>query len=164
MRVAFAILALLLATHAQVLSQATSPTNEQIAPDAGFGDVAPADEYFGNLQLSVLGIRNELRDLQAEIQTAPQRSDVVLLTAGLVEDAVTDWEAHYPADPWLPKTLYALEQVYLKIRSPAGHQAAMRVVSRLTSRYSNSIFAREALRDVRYACSSQLACYGTLTH
>lgn len=121
--------------------------------------MAPADEYFGNLQMSVLGIRNELRELQSKVDAAPDRGDLVLPMAALVEDALNDWQAHYPADPWLPKSLFALEHVYSKVRSQAGHQAAMRAVAWLISRYSNTIFADEALRDVESsACVTQLAC------
>lgn len=148
MRVAVAILALLIATSGSTLSQTTSATPTEVAPPPGYGDVAPADEYFGNLKMSVLGIRNELRLLESRVDAAPDQGDRILTMASFVEDALSDWESHYPADPWLAKSVYALEHVYSKVKSEAGRRSAMRVLSWLISRYSNTVFPEEALNDL----------------
>jgi hypothetical protein len=82
--------------------------------------VAPADEYFGKLKMSILGIRNTIKDqgLKVDVDpgTAPSTSNAIALT----EDAIRDWQHKYPCDSWLPGTLFALERFYLKIHTDDG--------------------------------------------
>ncbi|MBV8643428.1 MAG: hypothetical protein JO225_05875, partial [Candidatus Eremiobacteraeota bacterium] len=35
--------------------------------------------------------------------------------AVLVEDALHDWQRHFPRDPWIPKYTYSLAQLYGKL-------------------------------------------------
>ncbi len=92
--------------------------------------VAPADEYFGRLKMSILGVRNQLKDLTAKVQFAPDRGGDILGAATMVEDAIRDWEHKYPQDSWLPKSVFLLSQT-LRIHSygrrpaPREHDAAM---------------------------------------
>src|SRR5450755_610498 len=60
--------------------------------------VAPADEYFGKLKMSILGIRNTIRDLQANIEIDQARWTGLVNKADFTEDAVHDWEHKYPKD------------------------------------------------------------------
>ncbi|MGH7716295.1 MAG: hypothetical protein ACREML_09900, partial [Vulcanimicrobiaceae bacterium] len=43
------------------------------------------------------------------------------------EDAIRDWQHHYPRDPWLVQSLTALRGVYAKIPSERGAACARRV-------------------------------------
>lgn len=108
---------------------------DDVAPPAGHGKVAPADEYFGRLKMSVLGIRNELNHLQTQVEGSPAGSESVMGTASLVEDAIKDWEKHYPADPWLAKNVYQLTHVYANVRTDNGHLHAVTSLHWLMSRY-----------------------------
>ncbi|HEY9180755.1 MAG TPA: hypothetical protein VIO32_08535, partial [Candidatus Baltobacteraceae bacterium] len=74
--------------------------------------VAPADEYFGRLKMSILGIGNQLRDLALRLQYTPDKSEAILGSAAMVEDAMRDWEHKYPGDPWLAKDVYQLTSLY----------------------------------------------------
>jgi hypothetical protein len=65
---------------------------------AGVRDLAPADEYFGRMKMSVLGIRNALDGLERRAESG-DRSVGSMLT--LVDDAISDWRAKYPHDTWL---------------------------------------------------------------
>jgi len=65
--------------------------------------VAPADEYFGRLKMSILGIRNRIHDIQQRLAQAAFDRGAVAGQLALVEDAMRDWEARYPADPWSPR-------------------------------------------------------------
>ena len=111
---------------------------DDVAPPAGHGKVAPADEYFGRLKMSVLGIRNELNHLQSQVEASPENSESVMGTASLVEDAIKDWERHYPSDPWLAKNVYQLTHVYANVRSDVGHSHAMSTLQWLTARYDKN--------------------------
>lgn len=106
--------------------------------------VAPADEYFGRLKMSILGIRNQLRDLGLKLQYAPDRGDDVLGTASFIEDALHDWEHKYPADPWLAKSVYQLTSLYARVHSPQGQQCATRAFRWLQTRYARSTYAAQA--------------------
>jgi hypothetical protein len=155
MRVVIVSLVLLFATCGPIFSQTPSTTDE-VAPPAGFGSIAPADEYFGRLKMSVLGIRNELLQLESKIDAAPYAGDSIMSTAALVEDALHDWQNHYPGDPWLAKSVYQLEHMYAKVRSEAGHRSAMRVLSWLIASYSNTPYPQEALDDVAKSLSQPI--------
>jgi hypothetical protein len=84
--------------------------------------IAPADEYFGKLKMSILGIRNVIKDQGLKVDVAPDNAPATFSTMALTEDALRDWEHKYPCDSWLPGTLYALEHFYAKIHTSAGVQ------------------------------------------
>jgi len=77
--------------------------------------LAPADRYFGRLKMSILGVRNSLKDLSARADASPDQAEHIFDKAVLVEDALRDWQAHFPRDPWIPKYAYALAQLYSKL-------------------------------------------------
>lgn len=106
--------------------------------------VAPADEYFGRLKMSILGIRNQLRDLDARLQYTPEKSSDVLGSAAYVEDALHDWEHKYPADPWLAKDVYQLTSLYSHVHTDEGHRCENRTMQWLLGRYGKTRYAHEA--------------------
>jgi hypothetical protein len=66
-------------------------------------DLAPADEYFGQLRMSVLGIRNELNTLERRATSGDRNVAAMSGKLALVDDAMRDWRARYPRDTWLPR-------------------------------------------------------------
>jgi hypothetical protein len=85
-------------------------------------DSAPADEYFGAYHLSVLGMRNALRDLAAY---GSEQGPRVYRKLVVVEDAVAEWRERFPADPWLPKLglrLGRLFSLHLDVEGSAQHE------------------------------------------
>lgn len=106
--------------------------------------VAPADEYFGRLKMSILGIRNSLRDLSLRLSYAPDKSEDVLGSAAMVEDALHDWEHKYPADPWLPKSVYQLASLYASVPTPNGHDKAAHALRWLLTRYGRTPYGAQA--------------------
>jgi hypothetical protein len=76
------------------------------APAAQAGsmrDLAPADEYFGRMKMSVLGIRNALDGLERRASTGDRNVASMSGQLALVNDAMQDWRVHYPRDSWLPR-------------------------------------------------------------
>ena len=69
----------------------------------GMRDLAPADQYFGRLKMSVLGIRNELVALERRAQSGDRNLASMSGKLAFVDDAMRDWRAHYPRDTWLPR-------------------------------------------------------------
>lgn len=101
--------------------------------------LAPADEYFGPLKLSVLGIQNSLRDESARVgASSAGNPDSTFQHVTLLEASVRDWETKYPGDTWLPRTLLTLERLYVKIESDRSRQHAGEVASWLIDRYPAS--------------------------
>ncbi len=110
--------------------------------------VAPADEYFGRLKMSILGIRNQLRDLDQRLTYSPDRGADVMGTALFVENAIRDWESKYPADPWLARSVYQLTHLYARIHSADGHVKAVSALHWLVSRYRTSPYCTVAQSEV----------------
>jgi hypothetical protein len=73
------------------------------AQAGGMRDLAPADEYFGRMKMSVLGIRNELDGLERRASGGDRNVASMAGKLALVDDAINDWRAHYPRDSWLPR-------------------------------------------------------------
>jgi hypothetical protein len=112
----------LVALSASAASAAGTPTPsthaKPVVPHVVFLKyrVAPADEYFGRLKLSILGIRNTIKDmgLKADADSS-HAANVVMGSVGLTEDAIRDWEKKYPQDSWIPATIFSLERLYAKV-------------------------------------------------
>jgi hypothetical protein len=66
-------------------------------------DLAPADEYFGRMKMSVLGIRNALDGLERRASSGDRNAAAMSGQLALVSDAMQDWRVHYPRDSWLPR-------------------------------------------------------------
>jgi hypothetical protein len=73
------------------------------AQAATMRDLAPADEYFGQLKMSVLGIRNELNGLERRAIAGDRNVAAMSGKLAFVDDAMRDWRARYPRDTWLPR-------------------------------------------------------------
>lgn len=91
--------------------------------------VAPADEYFGKLKLSVLGIRNTIRDQGMLVDVDSTKAPTTLHKIGFAEDALRDWEHKYPCDRWVPWTVYQLEHFYAKIHTADGVREVRRIAA-----------------------------------
>jgi hypothetical protein len=111
--------------------------------------VAPADEYFGRLKMSILGIRNQLHDLALRLQFTPAKTEDVLGSAAMVEDAVHDWEHKYPADPWLPKSVFDLTSLYANVHTAHGHSNAARCLRWLLTRYGRTRYGEMARLQIK---------------
>ena len=89
-------------------------------PAAAYGRVAPADEYFGHLKMSILGIRNQLRDLETRSSYRWGNKRALLGEAAFIEDAMADWARKYPGDPWLRGFRSRLNLCYARISMMRG--------------------------------------------
>jgi hypothetical protein len=104
--------------------------------------LAPADEYFGRLGLSVLGVRNKVKDLGLDADTHPEHDRAVLGGALWVEDAMRDWAKKYPLDRWLPRYAYALEEMYERMPGDIAHRRAIKQVAYITAYFPHTLYAR----------------------
>jgi hypothetical protein len=141
------------ATTAAVPSTAltTSPppakAAKHVAKAASKCKLAPADEYFGRLKMSIIGIRNTIKDQGLKIDVDPAKAPSTLGAIALTEDAIHDWQRKYPCDTWLPGTLYSLQRFYLKIHTQDGVRRVHATYAWLRHDYPKSRFVRVAKRD-----------------
>jgi hypothetical protein len=104
---------------------------------------APADEYFGKMKLSYLGINNSLKDaaiMAGDHTTFP----VVIVKIQFAEDALLDWQRKYPSDPQLARSLFLLSTAYLKVWTPDGQTKAEYYLFELRDKYPKTFFGKQA--------------------
>jgi hypothetical protein len=109
---------------------------------------APADEYFGPLRMSVLGIRNSLARTTQRIEADGYGFDGETKSVALVEQAVREWEAKYPRDSWLPRTVLALHTAYREIATDESLKRSIDTASWLIDRYPWSEEAGQAREEL----------------
>ncbi len=111
--------------------------------------VAPADEYFGRLKLSILGIRNTIKDMGLKADADPAHAaGSVMGAVGLCEDAMHDWEKKYPADSWIPPAILSLERLYAKVDSDEARAHAKLVMVWLVHDYPKSAPAKIGQKEL----------------
>ena len=105
-------------------------------------NLAPADRYFGRLKMSILGVRNALHDLSVRADVHPEDAEHIYDKAVLVEDALHDWQRHFPRDPWIPKYAYSLAQLYGKLDLDDARVRKNDTLDWLIATYPESEFAQ----------------------
>jgi hypothetical protein len=125
---------------------AALPVPAQTAPAAP--NVAPADEYFGPLHLSVLGMQNSIAKTDLRLDLAGIDTGDTLKNVALVEASIRDWEAQYPSDTWLPKMVFALHRVYRKIPDAGASLHAVDVAAWLLEKYPVSTEAKIVREEI----------------
>ena len=105
-------------------------------------DLAPADRYFGQMQMSILGVRNALHDLTLRVAARPEEAAAVYGKTVLVEDALRDWSRKFPNDPWIPKYLYTLAELYRTIDTDDARVRKNDALDWLIASYPASDYAK----------------------
>src|ERR1700688_2387474 len=110
--------------------------------------VAPADEYFGRMKLSILGIGNIMHDTKLREAYDPAHASDNYAKLALAEDALEDWAAKYPQDTWLPGKAYYMSHEFWAMNTPDGDRAAERCRALLLSRFAASRYSLKARVEV----------------
>jgi hypothetical protein len=105
--------------------------------------LAPADEYFGKMGYSVLGMENELKRINTYLDY--RYGDREANAAVLVAEAVDDMHRIYPRDRDMPKLLYACMTTLDRMDASSAKESAERMRSILTVEYQDSPEARKVL-------------------
>ncbi|MBD5635917.1 MAG: hypothetical protein IAI49_15730, partial [Candidatus Eremiobacteraeota bacterium] len=134
------------ATHraTAVRTSAKTPASRQ----AAFLQLAPADEYFGPLKLSILGIRNTIRDLGARYDVNHDIAHQTFSSAQLTERAIHDWEHRYPHDDQVPKAIYLLQRLYVKVLTQESRDRANVTAKWMFADYSSSPQGRQLKKTI----------------
>ncbi len=105
--------------------------------------LAPADEYFGRMGYSILGIENQLKHINfmLDYKYGNQESPETLLVA----EAIDDMHKVYPRDRDLPMLLYWCYTTLQRMDNGDSRQAAAHLRAILTVEYQDSPQARKLL-------------------
>ncbi len=105
--------------------------------------LAPADEYFGPLRMSVLGIENEMKrvNFMLDYQYGNRESGAALEVARSVDDM----HKVYPRDRDMAKLLYECIRMLGRMSTPAVEEEARHLRGILTVEYQDSPQAQDLL-------------------
>ncbi len=105
--------------------------------------LAPADEYFGPLKMSVLGIENEMKrvNFMLNYNYGNRESDAAVA----VGQAVDDMHKIYPRDRDMTKLLYESIVMLDRMTAPEAESEAQHLRGILTVEYENSPEAQKLL-------------------
>ncbi|HZO95646.1 MAG TPA: hypothetical protein VFB22_17995 [Candidatus Baltobacteraceae bacterium] len=92
--------------------------------------------------MSILGVRNKVKDLGLDADLHPAHDVAILSNALWVEDAMRDWAKKYPYDHWLPRYAFALEQMYEEIPGDNAHKRALKQLGYITAYFPTTVYAR----------------------
>lgn len=126
-----------------LITLAASPTlakkhhNEPSAHAVAMANLAPADEYFGPLKMSILGIGNAMFNIKRRA-TGGEISADTIVSLNQVRSSIQDWERKYPRDPWLSRTLLRLHETYMLFPDQRAHELAASTTTWLVAKYPHS--------------------------
>jgi len=120
----------LLSKLALAVAAATAP-----ATASPLSNSAPADQYFGPLKMSALGVRNRLNALGKRYHARTITNDDIIHDAKLIEASMAAWQQAYPHDPWVVSTYFHLEQIYQAVQSSNGRTHATIVLKFIAKEY-----------------------------
>jgi hypothetical protein len=117
------------------------------AAPAPLSKLAPADEYFGRMKMSFLGMNNTFRD--AAISSGAHTTDPgIIHKVALAEEALEAWGRKYPHDTQLARTYFLATQVDRKIWVKANQDRAWIYLNRLVELFPTSYFGKLLKRDL----------------
>lgn len=131
-------------------SAALATPTKQPARQADPPRLAPADEYFGRMKMSPIGIGNEIHDIGLLLKYDPTRYAHLIGRARLTEDALLDWRARYPSDTWLAKDTYMMARVDAMFYDRESHAHAWSLMTWVAQRFPKTPFGANAKGEVRH--------------
>lgn len=109
---------------------------------------APADEYFGKMKLSFLGINNTFRD-QAIRAGDHTTNPSVTGPLGWAEDALHAWQQKYSKDPQLARSYYLAFLADRKVWLVDFQRRATAYLVALRQKFPTSFFGKQAKADLQ---------------
>ena len=109
---------------------------------------APADEYFGRLKLSNVGIRNVIHALAVE-GDSPLALPLERTRIMGVDSAILDWSDKYPRDPWLRRAMLTFAQVLVPKHDVDTDRIAIDMLLRAQQRVNDPAYDRMVEQRLR---------------
>jgi len=105
---------------------------------------APADQYFGRLKLSNLGIRNIIHALAVE-GSSPLALPLERTRIMGVHSAILEWGDSFPRDPWLKNSVLNFAYVLVSKHDPDTDMIALDLLLQASQRFRNTPYAKTVL-------------------
>lgn len=117
------------------------------ATKAQLKQVAPADEYFGRLKLSFLGINNTFRDagISAGNHTT---SPSIASKVDFAMDALNDWQRKFPRDPQLARSYFLAQMTLKKIWIESYQNKAWSYMQHIIATYPATFYGRTIKTEI----------------
>jgi len=158
-KVPIAVVSLILIAVAAAASAAPAPSPAASPPPRPlsqwqrrqlemFRDSAPADEYFGKMKMSYLGMNNTFRD--AAISSGDHTTNPGIANrVAFAEDALEAWAKKYPHDPQLARTYFLATVVERKIWLKPNQERAWIYLNRLVQLFPTTYFGKLLATDLK---------------
>lgn len=108
---------------------------------------APADQYFGRLKLSNLGVRNIIHALSVEGRS-PLALPLERTRIMGVATALAEWGEDYPRDTWLRGAMLSFAGVMAGKHDVDTDRLAVSFYLQTAARYPNTRWSQQALRQL----------------
>jgi hypothetical protein len=115
-----------------------------------YASMAPADEYFGPLKLSLIGISNSIRDIGLRYKYNSAIAQQSFASTQLVESAIRDWAHRYKHDPQLPRSVYFLQRLYTQILLQQSRDRAHVIAQWLLLSFASSPQAHQLTKTLAH--------------
>jgi ABC-type microcin C transport system permease subunit YejB len=129
---------------AAILSAAPAIADTTLTP-MQVASLAPADQYFGKIKMSILGIRNSIKDIANAATTEPDKLSDLYHKLTLVEDSLADLKSQFPHDTWIPNLGVGLADAFAKIGFEDSAVHENDALDWVIAEYPNSIAAKTAI-------------------
>ncbi len=111
-------------------------------------DLAPADEYFGHVHISVVRMHHQVFALKDDVHHEREHPDAILRETDQINDAYFDWAHQFPKDRWLPRTGWELATLYEELPGSAARDRAIALLDFLRDGFKSSSFADASQREL----------------
>jgi hypothetical protein len=105
---------------------------------------APADQYFGRLKLSNLGVRNIIHALAVE-GTSPLALPMERTRIMGVDTAILEWADDFPRDPWLRRVVLNFADVLARKHDVETDTIAIDLLLKASQHFRNTPYEKLAL-------------------
>ncbi len=114
-----------------------------------FAHSAPADEYFGRMKMSYLGINNTFRD--ESIRAGDYTTDSGIINkVSFADEALQAWSAKYPGDPELARSYYLAVIMYKKIYTQPYQEKAWTYAHLLVAHFAATYFGKVEKAEIAH--------------
>lgn len=112
-----------------------------------FARSAPADEYFGRMKMSYLGINNTMRNEAISAGDYTTSSDIINKVS-FADEALRAWAAKYPNDPELARSYFLTIMMLRKIYTQQYQDEAWRYMQIEVKRFGSTYFGKLEKADI----------------
>ncbi|MGA7202775.1 MAG: hypothetical protein WBX26_13170 [Candidatus Cybelea sp.] len=116
---------------------------------------APADEYFGKLEMSALRVRYETMQLKKRYEShrlLPEQAEHLLL---LTENSFDQWAARYPKDPWLASTGLLIAALYAELPGEVARDHAVTLYVYVKTHFPHSTYGAQSRASLHRGLSTK---------